>query len=782
MEQKPRVVSNNIRRDETMLFTSMEGALTTISPKLSVNTNTKPLVVQNFRLIWLDANIDESNEDFLNFIKHLRCIVNIIDPFTDADQCIDFLSDVDDEMVFMIVSCIIGQSIIPLIHDISHLNSIFVFCDNQSPHERWAKEWPKMKGVFTQTALICDAVQKAARQCDQDLISINFVQAIQTLNPNLNRQDQSFMYTQLFKEILLEVGDDDRESIKGLVDYCREQNIDSSLIAKFEAEYCLHTPIWWYTWNGFLYSMINRALRTLEVTTLLKVGFFIRHLHQHIQRLYLQRVRDYQDLFTVYRGQGLPQTSFEKLVQTKGGLLSFNNFLSTSIHRDVAVLFAESNAGTPHLMGILFEITINRSISSIAFTFLDDISNFSSEGEVLFSMHTVFRIGEIKQMDNSNSKLWHVKLVLTSDNDPQLTALTTRMREEIFIGSKGWYQLGQLLIKLGVSDKAKQLYKVLLNQITNEDEKGHIYHMLGYAEHDQGKYQKAISSYKKTLEIYQKTLPPNHSDLITLYNNIGGAYEATGNHSEALSSYETALAIKQKYLLPNHHSLATSYNNLGGLFVTMGEYLKACSFYEKAVEIWQKTLPPNHPWLAAVYNNIGGLYLKMGQCLKALSFQKKAFVIYQECLPPNHPDLATLQNNIGALYCNMREYSKALLPFEKALEIRQKSLPPNHPDMATSYNNIGEVYRNMGEYYQALSFYEKALEIYQKTGSSNHPNLAASYSNIGSVYMQMGEYSKALSFHEKAFEILEKVVPPAHPLLTTYRKNIEFARNRKQST
>ena len=40
-------------------------------------------------------------------------------------------------------------------------------------------------------------------------------------------------------------------------------------------------------------------------------------------------------------------------------------------------------------------------------------------------MHSVFRIGEIKQIDNNN-RLWQVDLTLTSDNDPQLHALTER--------------------------------------------------------------------------------------------------------------------------------------------------------------------------------------------------------------------------------------------------------------------------------------------------------------------------------------------------------------------
>ena len=78
--------------------------------------------------------------------------------------------------------------------------------------------------------------------------------------------------------------------------------------------------------------MLNRALRLLELGIVVKMGFFIGDLHRHIAHLH--RVQfggdNSKNIFKVYRGQGMLITEFEKLKQTIGGLLSFNNFLSTS--------------------------------------------------------------------------------------------------------------------------------------------------------------------------------------------------------------------------------------------------------------------------------------------------------------------------------------------------------------------------------------------------------------------------------------------------------------------
>ena len=77
--------------------------------------------------------------------------------------------------------------------------------------------------------------------------------------------------------------------------------------------------------------MLNRALRALEEDTIINMGFFIHDLHQRIQELHRQQVGGYHEkTFTVYRGQGLSTTDFDKLQQPKGRLMSFNNFLSTS--------------------------------------------------------------------------------------------------------------------------------------------------------------------------------------------------------------------------------------------------------------------------------------------------------------------------------------------------------------------------------------------------------------------------------------------------------------------
>src|SRR5262249_20260154 len=163
-----------------------------------------------------------------------------------------------------------------------------------------------------------------------------------------------------------------------------------------QKEYRHHQPIWWYTYECFLYSMLNKALRTMEVDLIVKMGFFVRDLQNHIATLHAEQYGGHQHLgsFIIYRGQGLSQVDFDQLKSTQGGLLAFNNFLSTSKNRQVSLDFDRRTIATSSLMGVLFIMKIDPSISGTPFANVRNVSDIQEEEEILFAMHSVFRIGQ----------------------------------------------------------------------------------------------------------------------------------------------------------------------------------------------------------------------------------------------------------------------------------------------------------------------------------------------------------------------------------------------------
>jgi tetratricopeptide (TPR) repeat protein len=476
-------------------------------------------------LIWLDAKIDESQQDVKHVLTQLRCIVTTIDTFTDVDGCLDFMEQLEKVKVFMIISGALGQSTLPLIHDRPELDSIYVFCGNKTRHEAWAKQWPKIKGIFTKIDTLCGVLRGDTEQCNRSSISISV-----TTN-DLNHLDPSFMYTQLLKEILIEMEYGEKQK-KDFVHLCRDLYQEDAkqlqIIAEFEHHYSEYTPIWWYTQECFTYQLLNQALRTQDVRVLIKIGFFLRDVHRHIAQLHSETEHS-NGVFVVYRGQGMLNDDFAKIQQCEGGLLAFNNFLSTSFDPKVSMKFARRALNNPQTVGILFKMSIDPSASSAPFAKLDNVSYFeASEKELLFSMHTVFRIIGVKMIAD---RLWEVNLTLNDDAaDRELQRLTEHMREEVS-GSTGWHRLANVLMKTGNHHDPEEIYQTLMEQVISDNDEeaiAYLYHQLARVKTHQGEYQEALDMYQKSLEIYLKSLPPSHPDLAAAYNNIGLVHEKMG--------------------------------------------------------------------------------------------------------------------------------------------------------------------------------------------------------------------------------------------------------------
>ena len=213
--------------------------------------------IQNVRLVWLD---EVNNENCISTISQLKEVVNNVNTFTDIDECVDFISDITKEKIFMITSGPFGRETIPVTHEMAQVSTIYILWGNKARHENWSKQWPKVKGVFSDSTSICEPLKWSVQRCDQNSIPMSFVVPnSDTIDQNLDRLDPSFMYTQILKEIILTI-DFEPKHIQEFMTYCRKQFVDNTTelkhVDKLEREYHEHVPIWWYTTPSFLFSML----------------------------------------------------------------------------------------------------------------------------------------------------------------------------------------------------------------------------------------------------------------------------------------------------------------------------------------------------------------------------------------------------------------------------------------------------------------------------------------------------------------------------------------------
>jgi hypothetical protein len=564
-----------------------------------VHRHANARMIQNVLLIWLDSKINEENDtDCRNTIVQLRSVVQTIKTFTDSEKCIKFINKMKNEKACIIISGSFGQTTVPLIHDIPHVDSIFIFCRNKHLHVLWKKEFSKIKGVFTEISPICEALKQTVQQCEQNSITIQFVTPNDDASTKIiDKINPSFIFTQVLKEIISTIPFEDKH-IKQLTAYCRETLADNENELKnvdiLENKYHDMTPIWWYTYECFLYPMLSRGLWLEDMNIIAKMSFFINDLHHQIEELHNEQFNksDTDNIFTVYHGQSLSKLTFEQITKTKSGLISFNNFLCASKDRRISIDFAHSAITNPDLVGIFFVMTIDPCKSTTPFVLINSINRYEGKDEVLFPMHTVFRIREIQSM-GENRRLFQVDLTLTNDTDEDISMLTNRIREETFPESIGWDRMGRLLIKIHQFDKAQQIYNILLEQTRNENEKGNIYHQLGRIKYHQMVYKEAVTYYEKSLEIYEKILPSDHPDLAACYEGIGSVYDKMHEYPKALDAYEEAVKIWQKTLPPTHHNLVATSSKISLVSYKMGDYSKLLPFGERIVTIGKNSSVSN---------------------------------------------------------------------------------------------------------------------------------------------------------------------------------------------
>lgn len=63
----------------------------------------KRIAVQHHLVIWVDSNINLKDEHYQNILSQLQNIINDVYTFIEYDDCVDFLTEVDDRQVLLIL-------------------------------------------------------------------------------------------------------------------------------------------------------------------------------------------------------------------------------------------------------------------------------------------------------------------------------------------------------------------------------------------------------------------------------------------------------------------------------------------------------------------------------------------------------------------------------------------------------------------------------------------------------------------------------------------------------
>jgi hypothetical protein len=399
----------------------------------------------NRSIVWLDAS-SKNTDEYIHARKSLHTSTNHLKTYTDEKACEEYILSVPKEhQIILIVDDKLGQVIVPRIHQFIQVSAIFVHLTNKK-NESWTKKYNKVNQfllnqfysvLFTfqikdvseyLDELVIQALSAQEKQSSFDrfeeplLISIYKTSSSPRQSPAEQFNDQFIASQKMIYSILRRkpTATDRNE----LITYCKREYANNKkqldIIREFQQDYSADSAVKWYTRDCFLYKLLNKALHMRNTELLYRFGFFIRDLHRQLKQTQCSKT------IHVYRGELMPKEQVQQLKHSVGQLISINSFLSTTIDREVAVIFSgDTEATKTDVQPVLFEIEADPRAAGVKP--FGDISSFtymSNEKEVMMMLGSIFRLRQI----HYDGSLCIIDLVLCGNNDRDIKPISDQIQ------------------------------------------------------------------------------------------------------------------------------------------------------------------------------------------------------------------------------------------------------------------------------------------------------------------------------------------------------------------
>ncbi|CAF3774854.1 unnamed protein product, partial [Rotaria sp. Silwood1] len=461
------------------------------------HTNTDDMRLEIFCLIWLDTNANAT--EIRDTEQRLRSIINHLKKFKDVEQCQKYIEERSQkDRLGMLVSGQFVREIVPVIHQLRQVISIYVYCFDKKRNEKWACKFAKVKAVVVELDELISRIkaEHKIQKMVEEPLSINIFTTSAGAGKSTTGLNGQFVFSQLLIDCLLRLKYTEEDK-KELIRICKQQyegNSDElSNLLEFLQDYSPNNVLWWYTRESFFYKTLNVALRTQDIHLIFLFRAYISDIHHQLKG------HQAKNSLRVYRSQRISSDELSTLQQCCGQFISVNSFFSTSTDYQHALSFLNVPDGTNNLEPVLFEIDANpKVVTTKPFAEISAYSEFSDESEVLFMLGSIFRLKSVNH--NSNDQVWVIKMTVCSENEHELKHVLTDMKKQLGSGETNLHKFGKLLWEMGKPDLAEKYFIRMIGQLPPNDL------LLADLYQDLGKLASYAGDLDKSMEWRQKAI------------------------------------------------------------------------------------------------------------------------------------------------------------------------------------------------------------------------------------------------------------------------------------
>ncbi|CAF1393546.1 unnamed protein product, partial [Rotaria sp. Silwood1] len=268
-----------------------------------------------------------------------------------------------NERVVMVVSGRLGQAIVPSIHKIRQIISIYVYCIDKERNKQWAVNFPKVKAAVVQLDELVSRIKDdyKIQKIVEEPLSINTFTTGSGAGKATSGVNGKFVFSQALIDCLLRLKSTERDT-KELIEICKKEYEDNdkelSNLREFRKNYSPNEVLRWYTRESFFYKTLNAVLRTENIHMIFLFRAFISDIQRQLKN------HQTKNPLQVYRGQKISTDELKILKQFRGQFISVNSFFSTSTDYRQALKFLKGSNATENLEPVLFEIVADPNVAT----------------------------------------------------------------------------------------------------------------------------------------------------------------------------------------------------------------------------------------------------------------------------------------------------------------------------------------------------------------------------------------------------------------------------------
>ena len=262
--------------------------------------------LETFSLIWLDPNVDTDHENkkTQNLLRNiLTCLVT----FHDIEECEKWIKESDEnQKIIFIVSGQYGEKIMPKIHHLPSIISVYVYCMDVKRNESWAKNYSKIRRVVSNPK---DLVKQLSSN-QTNLENVEDSKALQI--HSLDLDTASYFWYQLLFEVLLSSNylpskSTPQKFIDILRKYGGEDEYGLDLISQFEQTYSPQQAVSWLIRDTPFARFVNKALREQDIHMIFLLRFLLIDIYNQITKYQ-------EDEINAFRIQSMMKSQMKELL------------------------------------------------------------------------------------------------------------------------------------------------------------------------------------------------------------------------------------------------------------------------------------------------------------------------------------------------------------------------------------------------------------------------------------------------------------------------------------